>query len=92
MICSARTRRRKERARKELNKRMTGLGELAKRLDTEVIKLSYISVGELRKAWRQSDMDLPKEIVERVSSFRRIKVPKGRKALIIQGLDHGLLY
>jgi len=31
------------------------------------------------------------ELVERVSSFQRIKVPKGRRRLVIQGSDGGLL-
>jgi len=91
MTHSVRTRRKKERARKELNKRVTDLQVLVKKVDTEVIKLSHVSLGELRKAWRQSPTDLPKELVEKVAGFQRIKVPKGGKGLIIQGSDGGLL-
>jgi len=91
MTHSVRTRGKKERARRELNKRVTGLRVLAKRHDAEVIKLSHISLGELRKAWRQSPTDLRAELVERMSGFQRIKVPKGRRRLVIQGSDGGLL-
>ena len=91
MTHSVRTRGKKEGARRELNKRVTGLRVLAKRHDTEVIKLSHISLGELRKTWRQSPTDLPAELIERVSGFQRIKVPKGGRRLVIQGSDGGLL-
>jgi len=44
MTHSLRTRRKKERARKELNKRVTDLQVLVKKVDSEVIKLSHVSL------------------------------------------------
>ena len=91
MTHSLRKSKNKESKRKELKKRVIALQVLAKKLDVEMIKLNYTSLGELRKKWKQSPTDLPKEVEERVAEFRRIEIPRGGKRLVIKGSDDGLL-
>ena len=48
----------------ELNECRIALQVLGDKLDREVIKLSHISLGELRKSWRQFPTDVSKDVVE----------------------------
>ena len=56
----------------------------------ETITLPYVSLGDLRRRWKQEATELHPALLSKVSQFRRIKI-NTNQSIRIQGSDDGLL-
>jgi hypothetical protein len=77
---------------KTLKKRTETLSKLAARQQMNMVEmvLSHVSLGDLRRRWRQQETPLDPYLREKIKKFKRIKIPKD-KPIRICGSDGGML-
>ena len=92
MVRSVKNRNKRSKAKSALKKRKKSLARLGARQAKEMveIKLPFVSLGDLRERWRQKETPLDPCLSEKISRFKRIKIPRD-KPLCIRGSDGGLL-
>ena len=56
----------------------------------ETITLPYVSLGDLRRRWKQEVTELHPALLSKVSQFHKLKI-NANQSLRIQGSDDGLL-
>src|SRR4030095_16388782 len=89
---SKENRRKRERKKKELKRRIKHLQRLDKRQqkDLHEITLPFVSLGDLRARWKPHRYELDSALLAKVPSFRKIKIEQN-KPLCIRGSDNRLL-
>jgi len=89
---SVQTRKKIERAKNSLKKRTEQLQKLTeRRVDgAQIITLSDVSLGDLRKRYKRKQTLPPKAVLRQVPNFTRIRSDLD-KPLLIYGSDNGLL-
>ena len=89
---SKQSRRKEEKKKRNLEVRIKALQRLAKRQHNKIheIKLSFVSLGDLRERWKPHRYELDAKLLAKVSSFHKIKIERD-ESLCIRGSDNGLL-
>jgi len=92
MVHSVKNRKKRERSKQLLKRRVKTLDKLAvnRTKDAVEMMLPYVALGDLRRRWRQKSTPLHPDLLKKVKRFKRIKIPKD-KPLCIRGSDDGLL-
>ena len=92
MVHSVKNRNKLSKAKSALKKRKKSLARLAARQAKEMVEITlpFVSLGDLRERWRQKETPLDLCLSEKISRFKRIKIPRD-KPLCIRGSDGGLL-
>ena len=92
MVHSQKTKKKIERTKADLKRRVKNLQKLftIQHRNVETITLPYVSLGDLRRRWKQDETELDPALLSRISQFRRFKI-NADQSLCIKGSDDGLL-
>ena len=92
MVHSVKNRKKRERSKQLLKRRVKMLDKLAVNQTKDALEmmLPYVALGDLRRRWRQKSTPLHPDLLKKVDRFKRIKILKD-KPLCIRGSDNGLL-
>jgi len=92
MVHSRNTRRKIERKKKELKKRIINLEKLAhnQHMNIRTIELKHVSLEDLRRRWKLNPTELHPTLLSKSSQFQRIEI-NSNESIRIKGSDGGLL-
>lgn len=92
MSRSTEIKRKIKRTKTQLMKRIKNLQRMAKcqHKNVQTIKLQHVSLGDLRRRWKQKPTKLDPALLSKVPQFQRIAIDSHR-SVCIKGSDDGLL-